>query len=46
MKDAFSPEPSVPSGLVLATQRTHWLMDEPAAEQLKEEEAKQSEMYG
>ena len=46
VKDAFSPEPSVPSGLVLATQRTHWLMDEPAAEQLKEEEAKQSEMYG
>ena len=47
VKDAFSPEPSVPSGLVLATQRTHWLLDAPAAaELLAEEERVQADLYG
>jgi 6-phosphogluconolactonase len=42
---AFSPEPDVPAGLVLATQRTHWLLDAPAAAGLVEQQAKQAHMY-
>ena len=46
VRDAFSPEPTVPSGLVLATQRTHWLLDAPAAAELLALEAQQADMYG
>ena len=45
VRDAFSPEPETPAGLVLATQRTHWMLDAPAAAELVEDEAKQSAMY-
>jgi 6-phosphogluconolactonase len=45
VRRAFSPEPGVPAGMVLATQRTHWLLDAPAAAELLQEEAKQSAMY-
>ena len=45
VRSAFAPEPGNPAGLVLATQRTHWLLDSPAAAQLIEDEAKQSAMY-
>ena len=45
VRRAFSPEPDVPAGLVLATVRTHWLLDAPAAAKLLEDEAKQSAMY-
>lgn len=48
VKDAFLPEPEVaPAGLVLATQRTHWLLDAPAAEQLLAADDKHAaDMYG
>ena len=48
VKDAFQPEPEVaPAGLVLATQRTHWLLDAPAAEGLLAENDKHAaDMYG
>ena len=46
VRRAFMPEPDVPSGLVLATERTHWLLDPPAASQLLEEQAKQDHLYG
>ena len=42
---SFSPEPDVPSGLVLGTYRTHWMLDAPAATELLAEEEKQSAMY-
>ena len=45
VRRAFAPEPDVPAGLVLATVRTHWLLDAPAAAELLEDEAKQSAMY-
>jgi len=45
VKRAFLPEPDVPAGLVLATQRTHWLLDSPAAADLVAELAKQEHMY-
>ena len=34
VRRAFSPEPDVPAGLVLAAFRTHWLLDQPAAAEL------------
>ena len=43
---AFAPEPDVPAGHVLAKQRTHWLIDSPAAAMLVADEAKQDHMYG
>jgi 6-phosphogluconolactonase len=46
VRDAFSPEPSAPAGLVLATTRTHWMLDAPAASALLEDEAKQADLYG
>ena len=45
VRRAFSPEPDVPAGLILATHRTHWLLDTPAAVELLEEVEKQSAMY-
>ena len=45
VKDAFSPEPVVSSGRVLATQRTHWLLDASAAGELRAVEEEHSNMY-
>ena len=46
VRRAFAPEPDVPAGLVLATHRTHWLLDAPAAVEMLAEQAKQEHMYG
>lgn len=46
VRDAFSAEPSVPAGLVLAGVRTHWMLDAPAAAELVEEESKNDHLYG
>jgi hypothetical protein len=42
VRRAFAPEPDVPAGLVLATHRTHWLLDAPAAVEMLAEQAKQN----
>ena len=46
VKDAFSPEPHAPAGLVLASVRTHWLLDAPAAAELRAMEESQADLYG
>ena len=45
VRGAFAPEPTVPAGHVLASVRTHWLLDGPAASELLVEEEKQEHMY-
>jgi 6-phosphogluconolactonase len=45
LKQAFEPDTELPAGLVLA-QRTHWLVDQPAAAGMAEQEAAADHLYG
>jgi len=45
LKQAFEPDTELPAGLVLA-QRTHWLVDQPAAAGMAEQEAAVGHLYG
>ena len=45
VRRAFSPEPDVPAGLVLARVRTHWMLDLPAATELIADSAKQAALF-
>uniref|UniRef100_A0A7S4B9I7 Glucosamine/galactosamine-6-phosphate isomerase domain-containing protein n=2 Tax=Chrysotila carterae TaxID=13221 RepID=A0A7S4B9I7_CHRCT len=45
VKEAFGPEPEAPAGLVVAAQRTHWLLDVAAAAELLADEHKAAHMY-
>ena len=45
LKQAFEPDTELPAGLVLA-QRTHWLVDQPAAAGMAEQAAAADHLYG